>query len=69
MAHSTYFDSSQVQEHLLTLGQARQTLATTEPLVQSNFVVGDSVRFRVNDAWSHGAELVDDDTPIDVTLS
>lgn len=69
MAHTTHFDSTQVQEHLLTLEEARSRLAATEPLIQQNFVAGRDVSFRVNDAWAHGAESVNDDAPIEVFLT
>lgn len=52
MAHTNYFPAGEVTDHLLTLEQAQERLATTEPIAQSSVHVSESVNFRVLDGWN-----------------
>jgi hypothetical protein len=45
-----------MREKLLSVDQAAELLATTEPVHSHPFTVGDHVRFRVNPGWQHGLE-------------
>jgi hypothetical protein len=53
---------------LLTVDQARQRLAVTEPMTDYGFTVGNAVRFVVNPGWQHAAPAKDDHERVDAQL-
>lgn len=44
-----------MKDKLLTLDQAREMLATTEPITAVPFTIGDALRFEADPTWQHGA--------------
>ncbi len=50
---------AEMMKSLLTVDQARELLATTEPMKPVPFTVGDAVRFRAEPGWNHGIKARD----------
>lgn len=59
--HATGFTIDEAKQKMITLDDARERLARTEPLASYGFPVGDGVRFRISDEWNHGVEALQDD--------
>lgn len=58
MTHTTSYTIDEAKQSLLTLDTVRERLAATEPLASYGFPVGDNVRFRISEEWSHEAETL-----------
>lgn len=69
MVHASSVTVDKMRPKLLTLDQARERLAQTEPLSTYQFDSGSDVKFRLNDGWNHGAESRKGTDVVDATVS
>ncbi len=58
-----------MRSKMLTLDQARDVLARTEPMTPVPFTVGDAIRFRAEPGWNHGIKAHADNAPVGVYAS
>lgn len=59
--HATGYTIDEAKQKMITLDDARERLARTEPLSSYGFPVGGDVRFRISEEWNHGVEALQDD--------
>ncbi len=69
MVHSTSVTVDKMRGKLLTLEEARNCLASTEPLTELPFDANSDVKFRLHDGWSHGAKTRQDNEVVDASVS
>jgi len=67
--HADTVTVDQMRGKLLTLDQAREQLASTEPLAELPFDSTSDVKFRLHEGWSHGAKAREDGEVVDATVS
>ncbi len=53
---------------LLTLTEVREHLATTEPISEVGFAVGESVSFQVDSGWNHALDNIEMQDPVNATV-
>ena len=69
MVHASSVTIDKMRGKLLTLEQARNRLATTEPLTELHFDANSDVKFRLHEGWAHGAKSRQDNEVVDAAIS
>jgi hypothetical protein len=69
VVHASSVTVDAMRGKLLTLADARERLAATEPLATMEFDNSSDVRFRLNDGWAHGAKSRQGNELVDAAVS